>query len=178
MTDEIQQQIDFLRILAKNTNGVQAVNDAMYVTADTMEKLMAVYEAAGPFAHMFEVTAGTTRTGNLLYGRLRDALDAVQTSQSGDGVTGSTPGFEPGGEGSSPSLPTTAEPRRGVLPMFIDDGETIECDSISGGVDYVDDMPRRLSLVRTLAVGQEIRAEYAYQGRAAGIEPDDGEQPK
>lgn len=45
---------------------------------------------------------------------------------------------------------TKLDPLQGVLI----------CDSISGGADYVDDMPKRLSLVRRDNEGNEYRAEY------------------
>lgn len=56
----------------------------------------------------------------------------------------------------------------GILPQRIsptgaDDeplSEAIICDSISGSAQYVDNMPRRLSLVRRLADGTEFRADY------------------
>jgi len=38
--------------------------------------------------------------------------------------------------------------------------EVIFCDMISGGADYVDNMPRTLSLIRKLADGSEYRATY------------------
>ena len=38
--------------------------------------------------------------------------------------------------------------------------EAIICDSISGGAQYVNDMPRELSLIRKLRDGTEYRAKY------------------
>ena len=48
------------------------------------------------------------------------------------------------------------------------DEEVIYAASISGGADYLNEMPRRLTLVRKFADGREIRAEYRYYGREEG----------
>lgn len=60
--------------------------------------------------------------------------------------------------------------KSGLLPQIVTehglDGEPIQeviiCDSISGGADYVDHVPRRLSLVLRFASGTEHRAEYLF----------------
>ena len=60
-----------------------------------------------------------------------------------------------------------------VLPMRISKTgdpnesliETIICTAISGGADYVDEMPRKLTLLRKLANGKEYTAEYTIQKR-------------
>lgn len=38
--------------------------------------------------------------------------------------------------------------------------EVIICDGISGGADYINNMPRHLTLTRKLADGTEYSAEY------------------
>lgn len=55
-----------------------------------------------------------------------------------------------------------------VLPQYIinDNDKVIEiivCDSISGGADYVNDMPKQLYLVRRLEDGTTYRARYTQQ---------------
>lgn len=54
---------------------------------------------------------------------------------------------------------------KSVLPMVIMNEvnqpvEVIICDSISGGANYQDEMPKRLSLTRILSDGTELGAEY------------------
>lgn len=59
----------------------------------------------------------------------------------------------------------------GILPLIVtetgaDDEpiiETIICDSMSGGANYINNMPSTLSLIRTLADGTEHRAEYVHK---------------
>lgn len=56
----------------------------------------------------------------------------------------------------------------GVLPSLASETgaldeplhEAMICDSISGGAQYENNMPKRLSLIRLLADGREYRAEY------------------
>lgn len=48
--------------------------------------------------------------------------------------------------------------KMGIPHEVID--EAIICDSISGGADYENDMPRTVSLVRKLKDGTEYRARY------------------
>lgn len=69
MTD-IQQQIEWLRRLYGNQQHVAAD------IADTMEKLLSVYEAADEYLNP-TAKNGVTRIDDLL---LRDALDNVQAS--------------------------------------------------------------------------------------------------
>lgn len=47
-----------------------------------------------------------------------------------------------------------------ILPQVVDNGQITVCDSISGGADLVDGMPRRLSLLRFMPDGTELRAVY------------------
>ena len=53
-----------------------------------------------------------------------------------------------------------------VLPMYVSKSEfepaseVIVCSSISGGSDYVDDMPRELTIIRKLLNGREYKARY------------------
>ena len=43
--------------------------------------------------------------------------------------------------------------------------EAIVCDSISGGADYIKNMPHKLSLIRRTIDGQEYRANYIQDRR-------------
>ena len=56
-----------------------------------------------------------------------------------------------------------------VIPIIIgdhDDEEVIFASSMSGGADYVDGLPRRLTLVRKFADGrEEIWGVYHYVGK-------------
>ena len=60
------------------------------------------------------------------------------------------------------------EKNASVLPMHISKtgnpneplSEIIICTSISGGADFVDDMPKGLTLLRKLADGREYKAKY------------------
>lgn len=65
-----------------------------------------------------------------------------------------------------------AEDEQSILPLKVEDdeGNLIEvtvCDSISGGADEVDGMPRRLTLTRYTASDgpcQILRAVYIFYG--------------
>lgn len=58
-----------------------------------------------------------------------------------------------------------------VLPMYIAEGdpdttisvEVIVCSEISGGADYVKEMPRELTLVRKFLNGEEYKARYVIK---------------
>ena len=41
--------------------------------------------------------------------------------------------------------------------------EIIVCSCVSGGADYVDEMPRRLTLLRRLVNGKEFKGEYTIK---------------
>ena len=72
------------------------------------------------------------------------------------------------GKGDMKDLLTAAANTGSVLPMLLNETgeenevvtETIICDSISGGADYQNNMPARLSLLREFADGTEYRAKY------------------
>lgn len=51
---------------------------------------------------------------------------------------------------------------RSVLPMQLSDGEQFIADSISGGADYVDGMPKGVTIVRIRAE-DEIRRRYVQE---------------
>lgn len=55
--------------------------------------------------------------------------------------------------------------RVGILPMFIDDGSSIVCDSISGGADSTGGEPNGLVLCLTNAGGGAKRVSYERIGR-------------
>lgn len=64
-----------------------------------------------------------------------------------------------------------------VLPMVITDApndpiEVIWCDSISGGKDYIENMPAELGLVRTLK-GKEFRGRYILSNRKVDARDDE-----
>lgn len=57
------------------------------------------------------------------------------------------------------------EKETSVLPMLVEDNdeeleEVIVCSSISGGADYIGNMPKRLELVRRLKNGEEYTMSY------------------
>ena len=52
--------------------------------------------------------------------------------------------------------------RFSVLPMELDDGTRILCDSVSGGQDYTHGMPRKLTLLIVDPNGFTRRAEYVH----------------
>ena len=53
-----------------------------------------------------------------------------------------------------------------ILPMCVSESETepatevIVCSAISGGNDYVNDMPRELTITRKFLNGEEYKARY------------------
>ena len=61
-----------------------------------------------------------------------------------------------------------------VLPVVVTESgkdeepvvETIICDSMSGGADYRNNMPRMLTLVRKLADGTKYRRTYIQKAEA------------
>ena len=64
-----------------------------------------------------------------------------------------------------------------VLPMHISKiansneplSEIIICTSISGGADFVDDMPKGLTLLRKLADGREYKAKYTLHEERSSV---------
>jgi hypothetical protein len=60
------------------------------------------------------------------------------------------------------------EEKTSVLPMLVSEtgdpdkplSEIIVCSGISGGADYIYEMPRTLTLKRKLANGKEYKADY------------------
>jgi hypothetical protein len=60
-----------------------------------------------------------------------------------------------------------------LIPMLLVDdeeelSEVIFCESISGGADYVDDMPRQLTLTRLTVDGHKYEAQYIQVGIETG----------
>ena len=61
-----------------------------------------------------------------------------------------------------------------ILPMHIGSkneklSEIIICTSISGGADFIDEMPKRLTLLRKLANGQKYKAEYTLHEERSSV---------
>ncbi len=79
----IQDEIDWLRDVEKYPNVDAQIGDLHRQCANTMEKLLAVYEAAESVLSDAIITTGTIYEGEAPEAEaLKDAVSAVQTEQS------------------------------------------------------------------------------------------------
>lgn len=76
--EQIKNQIEFLEVMANNPGRSITKREALSMCRDTLEKLLAVYEAAIPCAR------GCRRCDSFeRQYKLQEALDAVQTKEGG-----------------------------------------------------------------------------------------------